>query len=202
MITDQEYEDANLLKKRNLSDINDLCNFENMIIFCEIFDSRATLRHKKYGLNLRRCNSASTLSKCIQYNQSKIIIALPTDSKTVKLFEKTFMSGFSCANTHRVFDTNILMPNVKPDLANESQYRKRKDLKIVYSLRLKDDEKYQNYRVVSKMDKNNQYGQAITKPLPTGCIKNKKRFPAGVNLTLSLTKFLQKTKLVTFLLFT
>ena len=41
------------------------------------------------------------------------------------------------------------MLNVKADLANESHNRKRKDLKIVYNLKLLGDEKHKNYRVAS-----------------------------------------------------
>lgn len=70
------------------------------------------------------------------------------------------------------------MLNVKPDLAaGEFQERKRQDLKIVYSLKLSDDEKHKNYRLLSKilnMHENNQYGQVMTKLLPTGCIKKEK----------------------------
>ena len=88
------------------------------------------------------------------------------------------ISGFSCVNTRLAFDTDILMLNVKPDLAaGEFQERKRQDLKIVYSLKLSDDEKHKNYRPLSKIFKiheNNQYGQAMTKPLLTGCIKKEK----------------------------
>ena len=53
---------------RNLSDMNDLYNFQDTIMLCEIFKSRASLMREKYGVNLRRCNSASTLSGCIQRN--------------------------------------------------------------------------------------------------------------------------------------
>lgn len=88
------------------------------------------------------------------------------------------ISGFSCVNTRLAVDTDILMLNVKPDLAaGEFQERKRQDLKIVYSLKLSDDEKHKNYRLLSKilnMHENNQYGQVMTKLLPTGCIKKEK----------------------------
>ena len=126
---------------RNLSDINDLYNFQDTIMPCEIFESRTSLMLEIYGFNPWRCNSASTLSCCIQRTLPKVITVLPTDGETVERPEKALIGGFGCVNTCLAFDTNILMPNVKPDLANEFQERKRKDLKIVYSLKLSDDVK-------------------------------------------------------------
>ena len=114
IITDQEYEDVKklfcVIKMRNLSDINELYNFQNTMILCEIFESRAQLIHEKYGFNPRRCNSTNTLSDRIQRTQSKVIIELPTDSETVELFKKTLIGVFSRAITHLAFDTNV---NVK-----------------------------------------------------------------------------------------
>ena len=51
---------------------------------------------------------------------------------------------------------------------------KRDDLKVVYSLKLDDEKNFQKKRVISKIikfDENNQYGYAMTPPMPTGCIK-------------------------------
>ena len=45
-----------------------------------------------------------------------------------------------------------------------------------YKNQLDDDEKIKNYRVISKIikfDENNQYGFAMTKPMPVGAIKEK-----------------------------
>ena len=86
--------------------------------------------HEKYGFKLRRGNSASTLSGCIQRNQSKMIFALPMDSKTVELLEKTLIGGFSCVDTRLAFDTNILISNIKSDLAKEFQDKKEKIEKL------------------------------------------------------------------------
>ena len=82
------------------------------------------------------------------------------------------IGGFSGLNTRLAFDTNILFPN-KNDLD-----KKRDNLKIVYNLKI--DNKQQKKRVVSKIlkiDENNQYGNAMTKPLPYGCIKKEKVIP-------------------------
>ena len=88
------------------------------------------------------------------------------------MFEKTLIGGFSGVNTRLTFDTKILFPN-KNDLD-----KKRDNLKIVYNLKI--DNKQQKKRVVSKIlkiDENNQYGNAMTKPLPYGCIKKEKVIP-------------------------
>ena len=39
------------------------------------------------------------------------------------------------------------------------------------------------------MDENNQYGQAMTKPLPHGCIKKQKYVPSLVELNMLLDTF-------------
>ena len=53
---------------------------------------------------------------------------------------------------------------------------KHQYLKVVYNLKLDNEDKYYNPRIISKvfkLDENNQYGYTMTKPLPTGCIKEK-----------------------------
>ena len=74
--------------------------------------------------------------------------------RNVRVFEKTLIGGFSCVNTKLAFDTQILL--------NDKQNEKVKKEKRISS-------------VILKMDENNQYGQAMTKPLLYGCIKRKER---------------------------
>ena len=83
---------------RNLNDLNDLCNVQDVILLCEIFENCAKIMHQMYGFNPRRYNSASSLSGCITRNKSKVIIVLPTNGYIVELFEKTLIGGFSCVN--------------------------------------------------------------------------------------------------------
>ena len=73
---------------RNLGDMNDLYNMQDVILLCEITENRFVKMHKKFGFNPRKCNSASTLSGCVQRNQSKVIISLPTNYEHAKIFEK------------------------------------------------------------------------------------------------------------------
>ena len=51
---------------------------------------------------------------------------------------------------------------------------KKDDVKAVYKIKLDGEKTYEKRRVISKilkLDENNQYGFAMTKPMPTGCIK-------------------------------
>ena len=66
-MNDKEYEDIKelflLLKSRYIGNLNELCNFEDTIILCEILS--VLLMNDKYKFNPQRCNSASKLSRCI-----------------------------------------------------------------------------------------------------------------------------------------
>ena len=80
---------------RKLGDMNDLYNMQDVILLCEIIENRFEKMNKKFGFNPRKCNSASTLSGCVQRNQSKVIIALPTNYSHAEIFEKTLIGGFT-----------------------------------------------------------------------------------------------------------
>ena len=119
----------------------------------------------KYGFNLRRCNSASSLSGLIERNKLKVIIALPTDPNIIQLFEKTLISGFCCINTRLAFDTEILLPHLSAKdltkLTTDQSFKlqERHDLKVGYRLQLDSEGGYSDQRVISKiskMDENNQ----------------------------------------------
>ena len=93
-------------------------------------------------------------------DKSKCLIALPTDAEHVKDFEKTLIGGFSCINNTLDFDTQILL------IAKTNE-------EVLFNLDI-DKKKEQIKRIstkILKMEQNNQYGQAMTKPLPYGCIK-------------------------------
>ena len=74
---------------------------------------------EKYGYNPRKCNSASTLSGCVQRDLSKVIITLPTKIEHAEIFEKSLIGGYSCVNTRLGFDTEVLLPNF-----TEAEYTK------------------------------------------------------------------------------
>ena len=158
--TEEEYNDSKflfqILKMRNLGDLNDLYNAQDVILHSELVENRFQFMSDKYGFNPRKCNSASRLSGCIEREMSKVIISFPTKMEHYEIFEKTVTGGFSCVNTRLAFDTSIFT-------------KKNEDQKVIYNIN--GEEK----RVISKiikLDENNQYGHAMTKPLPTGTIKD------------------------------
>ena len=157
------------LKMRNLGDMNDLYNFQDTALLSEIMESRFQLMQDKYGFNPRKCNSAATFSGCVEREMSKIIIALPTSNEVVSIFENTLNGGFSSVNTRLGFDTEVFLPN-NCNRGNNNPIYKDYNYKILYNLA---DNETQKYRIISKIikfDENNQYGYAMTKPMPTGCI--------------------------------
>ena len=115
-ITRPDYEIAKYfyqnLKMRNLKDMNDLYNVQDVIFLLEIVETRFQIMYLKNHYNPRKCNSASTLSGCIQRDLSKVMIVLSTSSADIEIFEKTLTGGFSCVNTKLGFDTEILLPNL------------------------------------------------------------------------------------------
>ena len=98
-----DYENSKKLyilpKMRNLSDLNDLYNARNVILLLEIIENRFQEMQNECRYNPRKINSSSKLSGCIQSEQSKIILALPTNNKQMETFEKTLSGGFSFVNT-------------------------------------------------------------------------------------------------------
>ena len=75
--------------------------------------------------------------------------------------KKILIGGFSCVNTRLTFDTEILIDDSKTE-------------KILFDLYI--DGKKQTKRISSnilKMDENNQYEMAVTKPLSYSCILKK-----------------------------
>ena len=60
----------NTLKMRNVSDMNDLYNTQDVILMCEIIESRFQLMQDKYSFNPRKSNSASTFSGSLERERS------------------------------------------------------------------------------------------------------------------------------------
>ena len=199
-IDEESYENAKklfiILKMRNLSDLNDLYNVQDVIILLEIIENRFQSMQDKTGYNPRIINSASKLSGCIQREKSKCILALPINNTQMEIFEKTICGGFSSVNTRLSFDTEILMPNLsktdydKMNIDESFKAYKRDDLKVVYSLKLDNQKKFSKKRIITKivkLDENNQYGYAMTRPMPTGCIKQNNS-PSWLQFNLLLEK--------------
>ena len=156
-------------KLENLVELNKLYNFQDTVILCEIFENRSQQLQKLFKDNPKKCNSANSFTGCVHRDKSKCLIALPTEAEHVRLFEKTLLGGFSCINTRLAFDSEILLPKDKVD-----------DHKLIFDLKINNvNEKKRITTKILKMDENhliidyNQYSQAMTKPVPYGCIKKK-----------------------------
>ena len=108
------------MKMENLGKLNMLYNFQDAIILCEIFESRATCLNKNFKFNPRKCNSANFFSGHVHRDKSKCIIWFQIDAETVKIFEKTLVGGFSSVDTHLPFDSQILLPKNQRDQMNQS----------------------------------------------------------------------------------
>ena len=178
-VDDNDYKNSkylyHTLKMRNLGDLNDLYNAQNVILLCEIIGSRFQMMNDKYGFNPKKCNSASSMSDCLEREMSRIILAAPTKLEHVETFEQTVTGGFSSVNTRLPFDTQMLLPNLdhKTELEN-NPLNEDFSYKVVYNLKL-NGKKAKKKRVITKilkLDETNQYGHGMTKPLPTGCIKD------------------------------
>ena len=97
--------------------MNDLYNFHDVALLCEIVENRFQLMQDQYGFNPRKCNSSATFSGCIEREMSKVIIALLTTNEYVNVFETTLTGGFSSVNNRLAFDTEVLLPNDKLHIA-------------------------------------------------------------------------------------
>ena len=194
-VSQSEYENAKYLyetlKMRNLGYMNDLHNAQDVIFSCEIIENRFQQMYEKYGYNPRKCNSASTLSGCVQRDLSKVIITLPTNIEHAEILQKSLIGGYSCVNTQLGFDPEVLLPNfsqakyAKMNIDQSFQAFKNQNYKTIYKTKLDGDSKYNDYRVTSKIvkfDENNQYGFAITKPMSVEAIKDKAPSWAEFNL--------------------
>ena len=117
---------------RNLGDLNDLYNTQDVILLCEIIESRFQAMQNTYVFNPRKCNSASSMSGCIEREMSKVIIALPTKYDHLETFEQTVIGGFSCVNTLLDFGTEILLPN---SFESKNLTKKKLNYKIAYNLK-------------------------------------------------------------------
>ena len=92
VMTVKEYENVKkfyqTMKLKDLGELNRTYNFQNTIILCEIFERRSEQLRKLFKHKPHKCNSASSLSVCAHRDQSKCLIALPTDPEHVKSFRK------------------------------------------------------------------------------------------------------------------
>ena len=171
------------MKLKKQGELNKIYNFQDTIILCEIFEQRSEHLQKLFKYNRRKCNSASSFSSCVHRDKSKCLIGLPTDTEHVRVFKKTLVGGFSCVNTRLVFDTQTLLTEIKTG-------------KLLYDLEI--DGKKLTKRILTKIleiDENNQYGQAMTKPLLCGSIKKREHPPSLFEFNKTLDKISHDDKI-------
>ena len=162
-----------LLRLEKLSDLNDIYKFQDIIILCKIFENRAAEMMKKILCNPRKGTSASSLSGCMRRFLLNAIIGLPTQAEIVDFFKQTLIGSFSLVNATLAFDSIILLPK-------NSQNEPKENLKLIYKIKEEVKNIFVDKRTVTKilkMDENNQYGNAMTKPLSTGSLKKAKKIP-------------------------
>ena len=100
---------------------------------------------------------------------------LPVDAEMIRVFEKTLIGGYSCVNTRLAFDTDIFLKDAEREMVlfkTDNGQLKRFSSKII------------------KMDENDQYGMAMKRPLPYGCINRK-------NKVLSIDQLTERLKTIT-----
>ena len=126
------------LKMRKWVNMNELYNARDVILLCEIGKNRFQFMHDWYGFNPRKCNSASTLSGCIERQMLRVIITLPTSNEVIDILEQTITGSFSSVNKRLAFDTEILLPNL---IQHNSEEDSQKDYnyKVCYSIKINDD---------------------------------------------------------------
>ena len=105
------------------------------------------------------------------------------DDEYVRVFERTLIGGFSCVNTRLAFDTEILIDDNK----NE---------KVLFDLHIDCEKQTKTIsKKILKMDENNQYRQAMTKPFPCGCIKRQEHTPSLVEFNKILDRISHEDKI-------
>ena len=87
-------------------------------------------------------------------------------------------------------------------LPKDSRNEPKENLKLIYKIRNEEKNISEDKRVVTKilkMDENNQYRNAMTKPLPIGSIKNSIKVPSMREFQ-NFKEFWMKIRLFIFLL--
>ena len=91
-ISNQEYENVKkfcqLMKLKDLGELNKIYNFQDTVTICELFEQRSGHLQKLFKYNPLKCNSASSFSGCVHTDKTKRMIALPTEAKHVRVSEK------------------------------------------------------------------------------------------------------------------
>ena len=73
---------------RNLGDLNDLYNTQDVILLTEIIESRFQAMQNTYGFNSRKCNPASSMSGFIEWKCEKLFLPDQQNAILLKFLKK------------------------------------------------------------------------------------------------------------------
>ena len=146
------------MKMRDLSNLSDLYNAQNVSLLLEIIENRfQAMYDKSLIFNPRKCNSANKLSDSIQREQSKVILVFPANNSVMEVFKKTLTGGFRCGNTRLSFDTQLLMPNLtesdcrKLNIDESFKTYKRDDPKLIYKIKVDNEDSFHDRHIITKI---------------------------------------------------
>ena len=148
----------------------DFCTFENFPTWMTSITSKIRWYFAKF-LRIERHkwwkNFHSILKKTLQLACSVAVSIdiclrlsfLDQPNPNLLMFsKKTLIGGISCVNTRLAFGTSILLPK-------DQNGNRRKKLKLIYKIKNKNNNNYEDKKLVGKilkMDESKQYSNAMT----------------------------------------
>ena len=91
-VNDDDYQNSKYLyqtlKMRNLGDLNDLYNTQDVILLTEIIESRFQAMQNTYDFNPRKCNSASSVSAVLKGKCPKLFLSYQKNTIMLKFLKK------------------------------------------------------------------------------------------------------------------
>lgn len=150
-----------LLKMKDLNQLLHVYNFSDVVTLTVIAQNRfASLRESSLNLEPKNFSSMATYSQAVGLLYTHVILTGPNDCDKTQTFYNSIYGGYSATPTRLAFDTVILPedPKIKIDSKLFGLEGGFEDYKVLTSL--------------EKVDENNQYGYAMTKPLGVGGIKS------------------------------
>ena len=150
----------NILKLKNIGELVSLYNYADVIILTCLAQNRFnTLRQKAGQIEPKAYSSTCTFTGNAMLKQSKITINKAPNLKCLEAFEKSIVGGYTSTPIRISFNTSLIS-NEGIDLLLPDENNKVSKKKVFTS--------------VLKLDQINQYGMAMTKPLPKGGIREQK----------------------------
>ena len=102
-----------ILRVRNLSDFNDICNTQDVIILAVILEYHWQKTKNDTGFDPRYFTSASTFSGANERIKCKVILTFASNVEIVDLMESLLRGGYSFVHTCLGLDTAMFTPKSK-----------------------------------------------------------------------------------------